>query len=101
MLNTDAHSPNVRNRMTREEFVKNNRGINDGQDLNLSFLEDVYDNIRKKEIKLRDDPMKKLLVERSASNRPFRNKKNKELQRDLGAKEMAKKTEVFHIYDVV
>ena len=33
MLNTDAHSRQVKSRMTKAEFGKNNRGINDGADL--------------------------------------------------------------------
>ena len=33
MLNTDAHNPQVKNKMTKEGFLRNNRGIDDGQDL--------------------------------------------------------------------
>ena len=31
--------------MTKEEFVKNNRGINDNADLPLELLSDIYDEI--------------------------------------------------------
>eukprot|EP00122_Pirum_gemmata_P003347 Pgem_evm1s3026 len=33
MLHTDAHNPNVKSKMDREGFVRNNRGINDGKDI--------------------------------------------------------------------
>ncbi|KAI0284723.1 hypothetical protein BC826DRAFT_1055154 [Russula brevipes] len=45
MLNTDAHNPQVKHRMTRNDFVKNNRGINDGADLPEEFLSSIYDDI--------------------------------------------------------
>uniref|UniRef100_A0A7S3AS00 Rab-GAP TBC domain-containing protein n=1 Tax=Haptolina ericina TaxID=156174 RepID=A0A7S3AS00_9EUKA len=51
MLNTDAHSSQVRNRMTKPQFVRNNRGINNGEDLPQDLLESVYDDIVNKEIK--------------------------------------------------
>ena len=38
MLNTDLHNPNVKHRMTKAGFIKNNRGINNGNDLPEEFL---------------------------------------------------------------
>ncbi|CAG9951697.1 unnamed protein product [Clonostachys rosea f. rosea IK726] len=38
MLNTDQHSKNVVRRMTKEDFIKNNRGINDNADLPDEYL---------------------------------------------------------------
>ena len=56
MLNTDAHNKNFKQkRMTKAEFVKNNRGINDGQDLPEEFLGEVYDEITTNEIKMKDE----------------------------------------------
>eukprot|EP00698_Gefionella_okellyi_P021633 TRINITY_DN7050_c0_g1_i1.p1 TRINITY_DN7050_c0_g1~~TRINITY_DN7050_c0_g1_i1.p1 ORF type:complete len:1033 (-),score=161.17 TRINITY_DN7050_c0_g1_i1:18-3116(-) len=52
MLNTDAHNPNVRSKMTREEFVRNNRGIDNGADLPRSVLEPLYDRIVSNEIQM-------------------------------------------------
>lgn len=52
MLNTDLHSPQVKNRMTLDGFVRNNRGIDDGKDLPHEFLVGVYNEILKNEIKL-------------------------------------------------
>lgn len=56
MLNTDAHNKNMKQkRMTKAEFVKNNRGINDGKDLPEDFLGEVYDEIQNNEIKMKDE----------------------------------------------
>lgn len=56
MLNTDAHNKNLKQkRMSKAEFVKNNRGINDGQDLPEELLSEVYDEIQNNEIKMRDE----------------------------------------------
>jgi brefeldin A-inhibited guanine nucleotide-exchange protein len=55
MLNTDAHNPMVKNKMTKEGFQKNNRGINDGADLPAEFLSEIYDRIYNDEIKITDN----------------------------------------------
>lgn len=55
MLNTDLHNPTIReeNRMTLDQFVKNNRGINDGQDFPREYLENLYFEIKGREIQVR------------------------------------------------
>eukprot|EP00742_Colponemidia_sp_Colp-10_P002091 GILJ01002233.1.p1 GENE.GILJ01002233.1~~GILJ01002233.1.p1 ORF type:complete len:513 (+),score=64.21 GILJ01002233.1:87-1625(+) len=58
MLNTDAHNPGVKKKMSKQEFISNNRGIDQGANLPESYLEELYDNITNNEIKLtevRDD----------------------------------------------
>jgi len=47
MLNTDAHNPNVppERRMTKDQYVKNLRGVDNGKDLPDTYLEKLYDNI--------------------------------------------------------
>lgn len=46
MLNTDLHNPQVKkNKMSKEQFVKNNRGVDNGLDLPKRFLEGIYDDI--------------------------------------------------------
>ena len=50
MLHTDAHHPNVKSRMTLEQFLANNRGIDGGKDLPRDFLEELYNGIRSKKI---------------------------------------------------
>lgn len=54
MLNTDLHNPQIphNKRMTKEEFLRNNRGINDGQDLPREFLEFLYDEIKSRQIQV-------------------------------------------------
>ena len=56
MLNTDAHNPAIRkqNKMTKVQFIGNNRGINEGADLPADFLSALYDRIIEDEIKLDD-----------------------------------------------
>ena len=51
MLNTDAHSPQIKKKMSLEEFVRNNRGINGGYDLPEALLTSVYHDITHREIK--------------------------------------------------
>ncbi|KXN90258.1 Protein transport protein SEC7 [Leucoagaricus sp. SymC.cos] len=55
MLNTDAHNPQVKKRMTKAEFTRNNRGINDNNDLPEEFLSGIYDEILDNEIKMKDE----------------------------------------------
>jgi brefeldin A-resistance guanine nucleotide exchange factor 1 len=57
MLNTDLHNPMIKqeNRMTLEQFVKNNRGINDGEDLPEDFLVELYEQIKSKQIEVRKE----------------------------------------------
>ncbi|KAJ1955520.1 GDP/GTP exchange factor for ARF, partial [Linderina pennispora] len=50
MLNVDQHSVKVKNRMRFEDFARNLRGVNDGQDFRTGFLTDVYNAIRDREI---------------------------------------------------
>lgn len=54
MLHTDAHNDTIKNKMSKEEFVKNNRGINDGGDLDPAYLGSLYDRITTTEITLVD-----------------------------------------------
>jgi len=54
LLNTDAHSPMVKHRMTKEDFFKNCRGIDDGKDIDPVFLGSLYDRIVSNEIKMSD-----------------------------------------------
>jgi brefeldin A-inhibited guanine nucleotide-exchange protein len=61
MLNTDAHSSQVKNRMTKQDFIKNNRGINDGSDLPEDYLIEIYNEIYNNEIVLKDEQEAALL----------------------------------------
>jgi hypothetical protein len=57
MLNTDLHNPQipVNKKMTKDQFVKNNRGINDGNDLPREYLENLYDEIKTTQIQVDAD----------------------------------------------
>ncbi|KAL7994551.1 putative Sec7 domain, mon2, dimerization and cyclophilin-binding domain, Sec7 domain superfamily [Plasmopara halstedii] len=55
MLNTDLHSDHIAKKMTLEEFIRNNRGINAGEDLPTGYLTDLYYNILEKEIQMQHD----------------------------------------------
>ncbi|KAH0584078.1 hypothetical protein H2248_009651 [Termitomyces sp. 'cryptogamus'] len=50
MLNTDLHNPQVRKRMTIEDYQRNLRQVNDGDNFSPEFLQNIYDSIRKREI---------------------------------------------------
>ena len=53
MLNTDQHSSKMKGkRMTPEDFIKNNRGINDSGDLPDDYLIGIYNEIAQNEIVL-------------------------------------------------
>ncbi|TPX34074.1 hypothetical protein SmJEL517_g03259 [Synchytrium microbalum] len=55
MLNTDQHNTQVKRRMTKADFVKNNRGIDEGKDLPVEFLEAIFDEIATNEIVMKDE----------------------------------------------
>lgn len=63
MLTTDLHSSQIKahNKMSKESYIKMNRGINDTRDLPEEYLSKIYDEIRGKEIKMKTT---------SASTRP-------------------------------
>ncbi|KAM3753664.1 hypothetical protein ACB098_03G110200 [Castanea mollissima] len=52
MLNTDQHNPQVKKKMTEEEFIRNNRAINGGQDLPREYLSELFHSISNKAITL-------------------------------------------------
>ncbi|KNE60799.1 hypothetical protein AMAG_06156 [Allomyces macrogynus ATCC 38327] len=68
LLNTDLHSPQVKKRMSKDDFLRNNRGINDNQDLPAEFLLEIYDTIAEHEIKLKDDPLAAAAAKAAVSN---------------------------------
>lgn len=49
MLNVDQHNHNVKrqnNPMTAEDFKKNLKKVNGGQDFNQDMLDEIYNSIR-------------------------------------------------------
>ncbi|UNI20375.1 GDP/GTP exchange factor for ARF [Purpureocillium takamizusanense] len=57
ILNTDQHNPNLKSskRMTFDDFSRNLRGQNDGQDFPVEFLRNIFDSIKSNEIILPDE----------------------------------------------
>ncbi|THD24465.1 IQ motif and SEC7 domain-containing protein 1 [Fasciola hepatica] len=57
MLHTDMYSPNVRpqSKMTRDEFVRNLRGVDAGEDLDRNLLLAIYDRIQQREMSVAAD----------------------------------------------
>ncbi|KAI5719351.1 hypothetical protein M8J76_008978 [Diaphorina citri] len=53
MLTTDLHSPQVKSKMTKEQYIRLNRGISDSQDLPEAYLSKIYDEIADQEIKMK------------------------------------------------
>lgn len=49
-LNTDQHNPTVKDKMTFKQFVKNERGLNSGDNYPKEFLQDIFTAIRDTEI---------------------------------------------------
>lgn len=50
MLNTDQHNPQVKKKMTEDDFIRNNRAINGGQDLPREYLSEFFHSISSNEI---------------------------------------------------
>ena len=57
MLNTDLHNPSIKEerKMTKDGFIRNNRGISDGQDLPKEMLIEIFDRIKENPISLKED----------------------------------------------
>lgn len=62
MLTTDLHSPQVKRKMTKEDYIKMNRGINESKDLPEEYLSQIYDEIAESEIKMRGSHHNKVKV---------------------------------------
>ncbi|EHA8586918.1 Brefeldin A-inhibited guanine nucleotide-exchange protein 2 [Cocos nucifera] len=57
LLNTDAHNQMVKNKMSQDDFIRNNRGIDDGKDLPEEYMRSLYERISKNEIKMKEDDL--------------------------------------------
>jgi Sec7-like guanine-nucleotide exchange factor len=67
MLQTDAHNPTIKNKMTVDSFCTINRGINNGKDLPREFLEEIYHDIISHPIRLAEDIDRHLKLRRSTA----------------------------------
>ncbi|EME78293.1 uncharacterized protein MYCFIDRAFT_58448 [Pseudocercospora fijiensis CIRAD86] len=57
MLNTDQYNPNVKaqNRMKLEDFARNLRGVNNNENFDPEFLQEIYEAIKSREIVLPEE----------------------------------------------
>ncbi|KAI8028527.1 Brefeldin A-inhibited guanine nucleotide-exchange protein 2 [Camellia lanceoleosa] len=69
LLNTDAHNPMVKNKMSADDFIRNNRGIDDGKDLPEEYLRALFERISRNEIKMKDDVIAPQQKQSTNSNR--------------------------------
>ncbi|ONK80046.1 uncharacterized protein A4U43_C01F13190 [Asparagus officinalis] len=69
LLNTDAHNPMVKNKMSPDDFIRNNRGIDDGKDLPEEYMRSLYERISRKEIKMKEDDLAPQQTQSMNSNR--------------------------------
>ncbi|XP_058847154.1 brefeldin A-inhibited guanine nucleotide-exchange protein 2-like isoform X1 [Acipenser ruthenus] len=88
MLTTDLHSPQVKNKMTKEQYIKMNRGINDSKDLPEENLSAIYDEIAGKKIALKDSKEHSITPKNSKQNVPT--EKQRRLLYNLEMEQMAK-----------
>uniref|UniRef100_A0A674F2N5 SEC7 domain-containing protein n=1 Tax=Salmo trutta TaxID=8032 RepID=A0A674F2N5_SALTR len=86
MLTTDLHSPQVKNKMTKEQYIKMNRGINDSKDLPEEYLSAIYDEIAGKKIAMNE--AKKITLK--SSKQSVANEKQRRLLYNVEMEQMAK-----------
>ena len=72
MLTTDLHSPQVKNKMTKNQYIKMNRGINDSKDLPEEYLSQIYDEIAGSKIKMKTDSTSRRLLGRDLASEKTR-----------------------------
>ncbi|KAJ6665619.1 hypothetical protein lerEdw1_001989 [Lerista edwardsae] len=88
MLTTDLHSPQVKNKMTKEQYIKMNRGINDSKDLPEEYLSTVYDEIEGKKIAMKDT--KEYAITTKSTKPNVASEKQRRLLYNLEMEQMAK-----------
>lgn len=69
MLNTDAHNPMVKNKMSADDFIRNNRGIDDGKDLPEEYLRSLFERISRNEIKMKENDFAPQQIQSTNTNR--------------------------------
>uniref|UniRef100_A0A8C7J7L4 ARF guanine nucleotide exchange factor 2 n=1 Tax=Oncorhynchus kisutch TaxID=8019 RepID=A0A8C7J7L4_ONCKI len=88
MLTTDLHSPQVKNKMTKEQYIRMNRGINDSKDLPEEYLSSIYHEIAGKKIAMKDS--KEHTITPKTSKHNVANEKQRRLLYDVEMEQMAK-----------
>ncbi|KAM6142771.1 LOW QUALITY PROTEIN: brefeldin A-inhibited guanine nucleotide-exchange protein 1 [Phoenicopterus ruber ruber] len=85
MLTTDLHSPQVK-KMTKEQYIKMNRGINDSKDLPEEYLSAIYNEIAGKKISMKET--KELTIPTKSSKQSVASEKQRRLLYNLEMEQM-------------
>ncbi|XP_030068916.1 brefeldin A-inhibited guanine nucleotide-exchange protein 2 isoform X1 [Microcaecilia unicolor] len=88
MLTTDLHSPQVKNKMTKEQYIKMNRGINDSKDLPEDYLSSIFDEIEGKKIAMKET--KEYTVTAKSTKHNVASEKQRRLLYNMEMEQMAK-----------
>ncbi|XP_062316284.1 brefeldin A-inhibited guanine nucleotide-exchange protein 2 [Osmerus eperlanus] len=88
MLTTDLHSPQVKNKMTKEQYIKMNRGINDSKDLPEDYLSSIYNEIAGKKISMKESKEHSITPKSSKHN--VASEKQRRLLYNVEMEQMAK-----------
>lgn len=88
MLTTDLHSPQVKNKMTKEQYIKMNRGINDSKDLPEEYLSSIYDEIAGKKIAMKES--KEFSITPKSAKQGVASEKQRRLLYNMEMEQMAK-----------
>ena len=91
MLTTDLHSSQVKNKITKEQYIKMNRGINDSKDLPEEYLSQIYDQIAEEEIKVKSTSKESKW---KVNADEMKNEKKRRLLYNLEMEQMAKTARV-------
>ncbi|GCB76292.1 hypothetical protein scyTo_0016543 [Scyliorhinus torazame] len=83
LLNTDMYSPNVKpeRKMKLDDFIKNLRGVDNGEDIPRDMLMGIYHRIQKRELRTNDDhvsqvqAVERLIVGKKPVTKVFQKKK--------------------------
>lgn len=62
MLNTSLHNPSVKDKLTLDQFVTMNRGIDSGGDLPRELLASLYESIKQEPFKIPEDDGNDLML---------------------------------------
>ncbi|GCC22615.1 hypothetical protein chiPu_0001003 [Chiloscyllium punctatum] len=92
MLTTDLHSPQVKNKMTKEQYIRMNRGIHDNKDLPEEYLSSIYDEIAGKKIAMKET--KEFSITPKSTKPSVATEKQRRLLYNLEMEQMAKTAKV-------
>ncbi|KAJ1123190.1 hypothetical protein NDU88_001663, partial [Pleurodeles waltl] len=88
MLTTDLHSSQVKNKMTKEQYIKMNRGINDSNDLPEDYLSAIFDEIEGKKITIKES--KEYSIATKSTKPSVASEKQRRLLYNMEMEQMAK-----------